>query len=104
TCQRGIVLGAQLKSQQLVVRTRVGVLFESICYFEKPHRGWRLRGGSRGKRKRGITGSLAGRHHRLLLREEYERIQRRCILWVARQILDPFPRSGVRRRFTCRGR
>src|SRR4029450_2272848 len=35
--QRRIVLGVELKSQQLVVRPRIWMSFQSVCYFEKPH-------------------------------------------------------------------
>ena len=44
------------------------------------------------------------RRQRLLICEEDERVQRRCILRVARQIFDPFPRSDVRGRIRLRGR
>src|SRR5439155_16767999 len=44
------------------------------------------------------------RCQRLLSREEGERVERRRILRIARQILDAFPCVQVRRRITCRDR
>src|SRR6266446_5863873 len=50
--KRGIVPDAQLKSQQLVVRPSTGMFFQSIGYFEKPHRGCGSGGGSTARTER----------------------------------------------------
>src|SRR5205823_11076567 len=48
--ERRIVLNAKMKSQQLMLGARIGMFFQSICYFGEPHRGCWLRGCSGAKR------------------------------------------------------
>src|SRR5260370_25835214 len=57
TRERGIMLDAQLKGEQSVIRARIGMFFQRIGYFEKSHRGcglWRGRA-ARAERKRGLA-------------------------------------------------
>src|SRR5437667_7828635 len=82
-------------------RTRIGMLFQSIRYFQRSHC-FRLRGGPDVPGKWSLFARKARGRSRLLTREKNQCVERRRIGRIPRKLHDALPRLRIRRRVWLR--